>query len=101
MDISIHQLLNKMEAEVQAAKAAGSSQSIREKLLVVKSLCDVVLDEEPAQAPVKPKTSNADSISEYELHKMMGLSKPSAPKTIHSGERLEDEGANGSSLFDF
>ncbi|KZZ83782.1 MULTISPECIES: YwdI family protein [Bacillaceae] len=99
MDISIHQLLNKMEAELREARISGSDQAIREKLLVIKSLCDVVLDQEPVRYPEKPKSESG--ISEYELQKMMGISKPASQKSLGTGERFKDEGANGSSLFDF
>ncbi|MBS2970918.1 YwdI family protein [Metabacillus sp. KIGAM252] len=101
MDISIHQLLNKMETELREARISDSDQAIREKLLVIKSLCDVVLDQEPARYPEKPKTVSESGVSEYELQKMMGISKPPSQKSLGTGERLKDEGANGSSLFDF
>ncbi|AZB40961.1 hypothetical protein CEF21_00590 [Bacillus sp. FJAT-42376] len=101
MDISIHQLLNKMEAELRQAKIAGSDQGIRDRLLVIKSLCDVVLEQEPDRSEEKPEPAEKNGISEAELQKMMGISKPSSSKIMGTDGRLEDEGANGSSLFDF
>ncbi|MTH55609.1 hypothetical protein GKZ89_19635 [Bacillus mangrovi] len=99
MDISIRQLLSKMEAELEQARRTESDHVIREKLLVIKTLCDLVLDQEPNREPAPLKKAAQNGIDQYELQKMMGASKPVPSKPAE--DRLKEDGANGDSLFDF
>lgn len=92
MDIHISKLLAKMEKEIHQAMHSSSDSEVRERLLVVKSLCDLVLDEKPGEAydTRQPSSNDFDSL---QLQKMMGSSALSKKK--------EEDDVNGDSIFDF
>lgn len=79
------QVMKEIERQVSLAKQAGSGQAQREALYAVRALCNVMLQDEqyasPAQvsaaAPVRPAAAVLEE-------------KP-----------LQEEDANGESLFDF
>ncbi|WP_442597012.1 YwdI family protein [Neobacillus sp. D3-1R] len=93
MDISVNQLLKKMEKELQKAKLLESSSKVRESIHSIKILCELILEEndreissfsQPVVAPPKPQISQV-------------LTTTSLPS-----KKLDmDEEANGDSLFDF
>lgn len=92
MDIHISKLLAKMEKEIHQAMQSSSDSEVRERLLVVKSLCDLVLDEKPGETydMRQPSSNDFDSL---QLQKMMGSSALSKKK--------EEDDVNGDSIFDF
>ncbi len=91
MNISVDQLLVKMEEELRLAKSCINEENLREKVYSIKILCELLLDEK--QTNSVPKASAAKGISRQ------GLSQP---VSINQPKRLKmDDEANGDSLFDF
>ncbi|MRX71142.1 hypothetical protein GJU40_03020 [Bacillus lacus] len=103
MNIHISKLLEKMEQELQLARQAGDENRIREHVLVVQSLCEVILDSGQASAPASFSSQNqapgADEFTALELQKMMGISQQKS--SVSSQNVLKEDDANGHSLFDF
>ncbi|WP_020059733.1 YwdI family protein [Bacillus sp. 123MFChir2] len=93
MQISSDKILNKMASEI--AKAKGSeSRKAKEHLLVVRALCDLLLEEQPETSVyVEPKLQ-ANVITPR---------MPVQPIASFSGEPVyvKEDDANGSSLLDF
>lgn len=84
--IPLSRVVTEIEKYVTIAKGKGDDQSIRESLLAIRALCDVVLSERPDINPPLP----------------MQIAQPtSAAQSISVGERIKEEDANGDSLFDF
>lgn len=85
--ISYDRILNEMERQLHTARRTTDKGEMREALAAIRSLCEVALDESAErEAKVIPKmltTNKIQSISSLEA-------KP-----------LEEEDANGGSLFDF
>lgn len=78
LDISVTNVLTKIEEEIAKAKHASSPQAVREHIYAVRALCDVILQQ--------PSPSAQTVIT-------------SQPATT---ERLDiDSDANGPSLLDF
>lgn len=80
MNIPVNQLLRKMNEHVNAA-SNESETKLREHLMAIRTLCDVILDlshEEPKTVP------------------QIQVVHPAVTKSTH----LEDD-ANGDSIFDF
>ncbi|WP_010677266.1 YwdI family protein [Bacillus timonensis] len=97
MNISLNKILDKMQQELQSAKSEGSEQKIRERLMAIRTLCDLVLDEAPvevkrvASVPVQPFPQSVQPIPKMQQQ----------PTTIQNTTKLEEDDANGDSLFDF
>lgn len=92
MDISVNQLLKKMDKELEKAKLAEGSSKLRESIHSIKILCELILEENEvdsrlSQAVVTtlPKTSQVVSTTTSLTSRKL---------------EMEDE-ANGDSLFDF
>lgn len=91
MNISVQQLLGKIEDELKQAKASGSEARIRESIHAIKALCELALDEkpqagQPVEKPVIPVLPKEQII----------------PAVQGQPRRLKmDDDANGESLFDF
>lgn len=99
MNIPISKLLSKMEAELIKAKNSLSDKEIREKVAVIQSLCELILENEKSES--QPLSSPVSSgISQLELQKMMG-NIPTVVKNQPSPSSSKEEDANGDSLFDF
>jgi hypothetical protein len=92
MDIHISKLLAKMEKEIHEAMQSSSDSEVRERLLVVRSLCDLVLDEQTGETYV-PKQPSSNDFDSLQLQKMMGSSALTKKKA--------DDDVNGDSIFDF
>lgn len=75
-----------MQQEILMAKSEGNEQKIRERLMAIRTLCDLVLEESPAKASVIEK-------------KVIPAVLPT--NTVVNTAKLEEEDANGDSLFDF
>lgn len=91
MDISVNQLLKKMDKELQKAKTADGSSNLRESIHSIKILCELILEGNEADSRVsepvfklQPKTSQV-------------LTTPS----LTSKKIVMEDEANGDSLFDF
>ncbi|PEE38494.1 YwdI family protein [Bacillus pseudomycoides] len=95
MQISSDKILNKMANEVAKAKNS-EGQKAKEHLLVVRALCDLLLDEQvETSAYVEPRLQS----QVITPHPTMTVQ----PIAAVSGEPvyIKEEDANGNSLFDF
>ncbi|MGG3520544.1 YwdI family protein [Bacillus pseudomycoides] len=95
MQISSDKILNKMANEVAKAKNS-EGQKAKEHLLVVRALCDLLLDEQvETSAYVEPRLQS----QVITPHPTMTVQ----PIAAVSGEPvyIKEDGANGNSLFDF
>jgi len=85
MNITVNKIIDKMFVELQMAKNVGNSAKVRDHLLALRTLCDLVLDEAPVEKPV--------------IQQVVTTPMPSTNLPITA--KLEEEDANGDSLFDF
>ncbi|CAI8714722.1 YwdI family protein [Bacillus pseudomycoides] len=95
MQISSGKILNKMANEVAKAKNSEGRKA-KEHLLVVRALCDLLLDEQvETSAYVEPRLQS----QVITPHPTMTVQ----PIAAVSGEPvyIKEDGANGNSLFDF
>ncbi|MFS0575939.1 YwdI family protein [Sporosarcina sp. 179-K 3D1 HS] len=79
--ISQKQILTEMERQLQMAKRAGDERTVRESLAAIRSLCEVVLGGEGSREEK--------------------VSSPVMPVASVEGKLLEEDDANGGSIFDF
>jgi len=86
--ISTERIIEEMQRQLNYAKTADDDQAVREALTAIRALCQVVLvsNEKKDEPIITPRTM---AIS----HKPRISSLESRP--------LEEEDANGSSIFDF
>jgi len=94
----MNKILDKMQQELQHAKNEGSEQKVRERLMAIRTLCDLVLDEFPAEA------KRVEVIPVQQTQQVMQQMQPIQPvqtTTIQQTTKLEEDDANGDSLFDF
>lgn len=90
--IAVTHVLDELQKQLTKAKNASDEQEIRESLAAMQSLCGLVLgtkDEPSGQSFTAPVVSSAPSVP---------LLAQSGPL---EGKHLEEEDANGGSLFDF
>lgn len=95
MQVSSDKVLNKMASEIAKAKSSEGQKS-KEHLLVVRALCDLLLDEQ-----VEPSTYREPQVQSQVIGSQpITTVQPVMPV---SGEPvyIKEEGANGNSLFDF
>ncbi|MBB4823103.1 hypothetical protein HNO89_000321 [Sporosarcina luteola] len=89
--ISQEQLLAEMERQLQKAKMAEDDQAVREALAAIRSLCEVVLG-----------SNNTSMFTKLSKEPIMQQVAAPIPSTLPmEGRPLEEEDANGGSLFDF
>lgn len=82
-------VIQQLEKQLSGAKNAGNDQQIREALIAIRALCDVVLDSPSDTASItSPK------------HLPQMLVAESKPSTLYTS-KIEEDGANGDSIFDF
>jgi hypothetical protein len=86
MSISVEQLLKKIESELNKAKQAEGSVKLRENVHSIKILCELILED-----------SGSGSVRSVALQPQI----QSIPTTTLSVKKLEEDEANGDSLFDF
>jgi hypothetical protein len=90
MSISVEQLLKKIENELHKAKQAGGTAKLRENVHSIKILCELILED-----------SGSGSVrSVPEMVALQPQIQSITPTTL-SVKKLEEEEANGDSLFDF
>ncbi|MEH7222257.1 YwdI family protein [Bacillus sp. JJ1566] len=92
MNISVGKILDKMQQELQSAKSEASEQKVRERLMAIRTLCDLVLDEAPV---------DVRRIEVVPVPQVVQPIPTMQPTTIQNTAKLEEEDANGDSLFDF
>ncbi|MEH7234631.1 YwdI family protein [Bacillus sp. JJ1562] len=95
MNISVSKILDKMQQELQSAKSEASEQKVRERLMAIRTLCDLVLDESPVE------TRRVEAVQVPPIQKVVQPIPTIQPTTIQNIVKLEEEDANGDSLFDF
>ncbi|MED3571185.1 YwdI family protein [Cytobacillus praedii] len=90
LNISVQQLLRKIEEELHEAKGNINEARIRERIYSIKSLCELILDEQ--DQPAAPNHTFIPKQPAYQAQ----------PASIQQPKRLElEDDANGDSLFDF
>ncbi|MCM3722630.1 MULTISPECIES: YwdI family protein [Solibacillus] len=89
--ITYESIVKQIEKLTTEAAHAATEQQAREKLAAIRALCDVVLDEKISS----PKPASINSMSTT-------ISSPvyTQPVAIPA-QKLEEDDANGDSLFDF
>ncbi|WP_339175076.1 YwdI family protein [Solibacillus sp. FSL R5-0691] len=89
--ITYESIVKQIEKLTSEAAHAATEQQAREKLAAIRALCDVVLDDKISS----PKPASINSMSTT-------ISSPvySQPVAIPA-QKLEEDDANGDSLFDF
>lgn len=89
--ITYESIVKQIEKLTTEAAHAATEQQAREKLAAIRALCDVVLDEKISS----PKPASINSMSTM-------ISSPvyTQPVAIPA-QKLEEDDANGDSLFDF
>jgi len=85
LEISVDKVLMKMADEVSKARSDVEKSKLRERLIAIRTLCDVILDEKSDTDRSTPQ------VTQTVYH------SPVTQKTV----KLVDEGGNGDSLFDF
>ncbi len=86
--ISYDRVLLEMERQLSVAKGANDESTMREAFTAVRSLCEVALGGEPKR-------------EEKSVPKMLTTASAVQSITPFEGKLLEEEDANGGSLFDF
>ena len=91
LNISIQQLLEKMEKELGEAKDSSSLQRMRERVHTIKSLCELILE-------VENEDRQHERTNTYPLQSKQQIE----PSFIQQPQRLKmDDESNGDSIFDF
>ncbi|ATH93634.1 hypothetical protein ACH95_12105 [Bacillus glycinifermentans] len=100
MNIHISSLLQKMEEELKKAKNCHRENELKMHVAVIRSLCDVIVEQErPAVQPspyIQPAKSASDQLM---LEKMMGSA--GAEQYQKQEKQNKEEDGNGDSIFDF
>ena len=85
--ISYNQVLLEMERQLTAAKKTEDEREMREALAAIRSLCEVALGGKPrSDEKIIPKMLTSHTVQ---------------PITSLEAKPMEEEGANGGSIFDF
>ncbi|KKI89627.1 hypothetical protein WQ54_25060 [Bacillus sp. SA1-12] len=101
MNIHVSKLLGKMEEELVKAKNSDTDKELREKLVVIRSLCEIILEDDTSSS-LRIPSPKTNEINPAELQKMMGSFSASAKQQPGiSSARYKEDDANGDSLFDF
>ena len=85
--ISYNQVFLEMERQLIAAKKTEDEREMREALAAIRSLCEVTLGGKPRnEEKIIPKMLTSHAVQ---------------PITSLEAKPMEEEGANGGSIFDF
>ncbi|MBK5469889.1 MULTISPECIES: YwdI family protein [Bacillus] len=95
MQVSSDKILNKMANEIAKAKSSAGQQS-KEHLLVVRALCDLLLDEQVEPSTYREPQVQSQIIGSQPITTVQPV-MPVSGEPVH----VKEEGANGKSLFDF
>lgn len=91
LDISVNQLLKKIESELQRAKQEENALKRRESIHSIKILCELILEEND-----KVAAKNLAGATPHQPTSQVITTTSLSPKKLD----MEEE-ANGDSLFDF
>ena len=92
--ISYEIVLASLEKHIARAKQADTEQQMREELSAIKALCDVVLNTATTQ------TKNAQT-HQQQVQTVKSVSLTMPQSVIQNQPKLQEDGANGDSIFDF
>ncbi|PEU84064.1 YwdI family protein [Bacillus paramobilis] len=95
MQISSDKILNKMANEIAKAKSSEGQQS-KEHVLVVRALCDLLLDEQVESSTYREPQIQSQVIGSQPIPTVQPV-MPVSGEPVY----IKEEGANGNSLFDF
>ncbi|MFZ0368031.1 MAG: YwdI family protein [Halobacillus sp.] len=103
MAIPNQSVLKKMSSEIQEAMLQhGDEQKVREHIRSVRLLADLFLEQgQEDTTPSKQGSQKMHEPTADEIRQMMGADKTPDSKPKKEENRLEDDDANGSSIFDF
>lgn len=96
MQISSNKILNKMASEIAKAKGSDAHKQ-KEHLLVVRALCDLLLEEQTEEATYTQPQVQSHVITQSTPVQSMST----IPSMQGEGVYVKEEDANGNSLFDF
>jgi len=100
MSVSTTSILNKMLNEAKQAKETNTKKDMQKHAANVKLLCELLLDEEET-AETKGSVDE-HSITPAEMKAMIGEENRSKDSSSQDRKKLvDDDEANGESLFDF
>ncbi|PIC98046.1 YwdI family protein [Sporosarcina sp. P29] len=86
--ITVTQLLSEIEQQVRLAKQTQDEAAQREAIYAVRTLCNVMLNDEIPSTPSIPQAMQMSSVH-------------ATPITSLNEQPLQEADANGESLFDF
>ena len=92
MNISVNNVLEKMTRELNQAKSTSDRNKVRDSLIAIRTLCDVVLEEAPEDKRVSQPLNQFSS---------QLINNEPKPLTINNSTKLQEEDGNGDSLLDF
>jgi hypothetical protein len=92
LNISVNNVLEKMAKELNQAKSTSDATKVRDSLIAIRTLCDVVLEEAPEEKSVR------QPINQFSSHLLNNEPKP---LTINTSTKLQEDDGNGDSLLDF
>ncbi|MEK7019135.1 MULTISPECIES: YwdI family protein [Bacillus] len=95
MQVSSDKILNKMANEIAKAKSSEGQQS-KEHLLVVRALCDLLLDEQVELSTYREPQVQTQVIGSQPMTTVQPVMPVSGEKVY-----IKEKDANGKSLFDF
>ncbi|QWH20322.1 hypothetical protein EXW62_25780 [Bacillus mycoides] len=95
MQVSSDKILNKMANEIAKAKSSEGQQS-KEHLLVVRALCDLLLDEQVELSTYREPQVQTQVIGSQPMTTFQPVMPVSGEKVY-----IKEKDANGKSLFDF
>ena len=89
------QILSAIEKHLVKAKTAKTNSEMREQLVAMKALCDVLLMDD-VETPSKNNVQHVHNVQNVQPIQSMPSQPVSTINKLH-----EDDGANGDSIFDF
>lgn len=95
--ISYQTILNKMEEKLREAKGTNSEVKVREYVQAIKTLCEIVLEEQSEQ----PLHQTIEPVVQPVTMQSTQTISSQTPSTLGEKRLVTDDGANGDSLFDF
>ncbi|KAB7670629.1 YwdI family protein [Bacillus sp. B1-b2] len=103
MNISIQQLLAKMEEQLKDARESQTDVKVRERVYAIKSLCELILDQDKTAADDMYIKSSPIHISHPNTiaQPQPPMNMVSQPLQTSQVQKLNTEEGNGDSLFDF
>lgn len=99
MNISVQTLLAKMEDELKQAKSSSKEENLREKIYSIKILCELILEQGNGNRNQAFSAPAPQSFSQQPVFPQQQTF--AQPLTVNQPKKLDEDQANGDSLFDF